>query len=447
MPHDNQMILNAFLMTAGHHEASWRLPDNDARGSRDVRYFQDLARTAERGLLDSVFFADGPLLWDVARRPAETVDPALLLTAMAVVTERIGLIATATTTFEEPFNLARKFASLDLISKGRAGWNMVTTGIEAAAANFGDGPLPTPAERYARGAEFLDVVLGLWGGWDDDAVVADKARGVYIDPARVRALDHHGEHFSVAGPLNVGRSPQGHPVIVQAGSSPAGIELAGQYAEAVFTAQPTIEEGRSFYATLKAATVKAGRSPDQVKVLPGIVPILGGTEEEARRLERQLDELVVLDHPLRQLAEQTGLPVEELPLDQPLPDHIRAVDDIRGMTSRYQLTVDMARRDNLTVRELLLRLGGGRGHRTFAGTPEQVADSLEQWFTTGAADGFNVMPPVLPAGLDAFVDHVVPILQQRGLFRTAYTGTTLREHYGLPVPAGGAAQTEGALTA
>ena len=263
MSHDKQMIMNAFLMTAGHHESSWRLPDNDARGSRDVTYFQDLARTAESGLLDSVFFADGPLLWDVGRRPSETADPTLLLTAMAVVTERIGLIATATTTFEEPFNLARKFASLDLISKGRAGWNMVTTGSEAAAANFGDGPLPTPAERYSRGAEFLDVVLGLWGGWDDDAVVADKARGVYIDPSRVRPLDHHGEHFSVAGPLNVGRSPQGHPVIVQAGSSPAGIELAGKYAEAVFTAQPTIEEGRAFYATLEAATVKAGRNPDE----------------------------------------------------------------------------------------------------------------------------------------------------------------------------------------
>ena len=227
----------------------------------------------------------------------------------------------------------------------------------------------------------------------------------------------------------------------------AGIELAGQYAEAVFTAQPTIEEGRAFYTTLKAATVKAGRNPDHVKVLPGIVPILGGTEAEAQDLERQLDELVVLDHPLRQLAEQTGLPVEELPLDQPLPENIRPVDDIRGMTSRYQLTVDMARRDNLTVRQLLLRLGGGRGHRTFTGTPEQVADSLELWFTTGAADGFNVMPPVLPAGLDAFVDQVVPILQQRGLFRTEYAGSTLREHYGLPVPAGGAGVREGALTA
>ncbi|WKN48325.1 LLM class flavin-dependent oxidoreductase [Nocardioides sp. Arc9.136] len=447
MPEKTQLVLNAFLMTAGHHESAWRLPENDTSRVRDVAYFQDLARTAERGLLDSVFFADHPGLGQVARRPAELPDPVLLLTAMAAVTERIGLVATASTTFSEPYNLARAFASLDLLSGGRAGWNVVTTAAEQAASNFGDGPLPTPAERYARAQEFLDVVLGLWGGWDDDAQLADKERGVWIDPDRVRTLDHVGEHFRVKGPLNVGRSPQGHPVVVQAGSSPAGIELAGRYAEAVFTAQPTLEEGRAFYATLKAAAVRAGRNPDHVKVLPGVVPVIGGTEAEARDLERRLDELVVLDHPLEQLAEMTGLPVERLELDAPLPQDIRPVEEVRTISSRYRLVVDLARREDLTVRQLLLRLGGGRGHRTFTGTPEQVADTIEQWAAAAAADGFNVMPPVLPAGLEAFVDHVVPILQRRGLFRTEYAGSTLREHYGLPVPATGAPAAAAALTA
>ncbi|WP_240181734.1 NtaA/DmoA family FMN-dependent monooxygenase [Nocardioides sp. 616] len=349
-------------------------------------------------------------------------------------TTRIGLIATATTTFEEPYNLARRFASLDLISQGRAGWNMVTTSAEAAAANFGR-TMPSPEERYARGEEFLDVVLGLWRGWREDAIVADRDTGVWGDPDRIRPLRHRGEHFQVEGPLTVGRSRQGHPVVVQAGSSGPGVALAAKYAEAVFTAQRSVVEGRAFYDRLKALTVKAGRNPDHVKILPGIVPVLGGTEAEARAAEKQLDDLVVLDYPLQQLAAQTGLPVAELALDEPLPQGVREVHEIVGSRARYELTLNLARSENLTVRELLLRLGGGRGHRTFVGTPEQVADDLEEWFTAGAADGFNVMPPVLPQGLDAFVDHVVPILQRRGLFRTEYAGSTLREHYGLPVPA------------
>lgn len=438
-PYTRQLNLNAFLMSTGHHEVSWRLPDSDPTAHTDVAHWQNLAKIAERGKLDSIFFADIPALMSApARRPAETLDPILLLTAIAAVTEKIGLIATSSTTFNEPYNLARSFATLDQISGGRAGWNVVTTAHDAAARNFGLEALPTPEERYRRAHEFLEVTLGLWKSWDDDAVVADKATGVYADPAKVHPIDHAGEFYRVRGPLNVGRSPQGSPVVVQAGSSGPGIELAARYAEAVFTAQTTIEEGRAFYSALKAATLKAGRDPESIKILPGIVTIIGSTEAEARDLDRQLDDLIVLEHPLQQLAESIGIPAAEIDVDAPLPDNIRPVDPKHD--SRYQLTVNLARRENLTVRQLLLRLGGGRGHRTFVGTPEQVADTIEEWFTTGASDGFNVMPAAMPSGLETFVDHVVPILQERGLFRREYEGTTLRDHLGLAVPAGRGAE-------
>ena len=437
MSNPRHLVLNAFLMSVGHHEAAWRLPESDPHASSEVGHYQQLARIAERGHLDSVFFADSPsLMTNPARRPAEAIEPTLLLAAMAAVTERIGLIATGSTTYDEPYNVARRFASLDAISHGRAGWNVVTSAAEDAGANFGYDTIPGHATRYARAQEFLEVVVGLWSGWQPHAVVADKASGVYADPARIHPLDHHGEHFSVRGPLNVGRSAQGWPVLVQAGSSPAGIELAARFAEAVFTAQRSLEDGQEFYRTLKAATARAGRNPEHLKILPGIVPVIGGTEEEALRLERQLDDLMVHEHALHQLADQIGIPASEIDLDGPLPDQVRPTDDIQGNRSRYQLTLEMARTERLTVRQLLNRLGGGRGHRTFAGTPEQVADSVESWFRNGAADGFNIMPAVLPSGLEAFVDHVVPLLQERGLFRREYTGSTLREHYGLPVPDG-----------
>ncbi|WP_104106137.1 LLM class flavin-dependent oxidoreductase [Nocardioides sp. 616] len=436
-----KLVLNAFLMSTGHHEASWRLPESDTTAYREVSHYQELARTAERGKLDSVFFADSPSIFgDLARRPSETIEPALLLSAMAVVTTRIGLVATASTTYQEPYNLARTFASLDAISHGRAGWNVVTSADLKASANFGYGEPPTHAQRYERASEFLEVVLGLWGGWRDDHRVADKAAGVFTDPSRVQVLDHVGEHFRVRGPLNVARSEQGHPVIVQAGSSGPGIALAARYAEAVFTAQSTLEDGRRFYAELKAAARKAGRNPDHLKILPGLVPILGSTVAEARALEQQLDDLVVLDLPLAQLADDIGIPAEQIHLDAPLPDDIRPSSEVQGNRARYELVVKLARSEDLTVRRLLLRLGSGRGHRAFVGTPEQVADTIEQWFTGGAADGFNIMPAVLPSGLEAFVEHVVPILQRRGLFRHDYQGTTLRDHYGLPVPAVRAAE-------
>ncbi|MDX3001460.1 LLM class flavin-dependent oxidoreductase [Kribbella solani] len=438
-----QLHLNAFLMSTGHHEASWRLPESDPYANVKIEHYQELARTAERGKFDSIFFADSPVLWGtVGRRPAGALDPTVLLTALAVVTSRIGLIATASTTYNDPFNLARRFASIDHVSGGRAGWNVVTTAGPEAARNFNLTDQPAHAERYERAAEFLEVAYKLWDSWQDDATVADKTSGVWAVDERVVPIDHVGRHFQVRGPLNLPRSPQGHPLIVQAGSSEDGKGLAARYAEAVFTAQQTLEDAQDFYRDLKARTAALGRDPSSVKILPGIVPVIGSTVAEAEALERQLDELIRPEYARLQLAKTLRVAPEELPFDQQLPAELPDEDEIEGAKSRYTLIVTLARRERLTVRELIGRLGGGRGHRTFTGTPEQVADAIQHWFEADAADGFNIMPPVLPSGLTMFVDEVIPILQARGLFRTEYTGTTLRDHYGLPRPAGRAPQLQ-----
>lgn len=432
-----RLHLNAFLMTTGHHEASWRLPESDPYASVDLAHYVRLARIAERGTFDSLFLADGPQLWSsVAQRPAGALEPITLLTALATATEHIGLIATASTSYNSPYNLARKFASLDHISGGRAGWNIVTTAGADAARNFGLDAEPAHAERYARAAEFLDVALKLWDSWEDDTVVADKAAGVWGDDAKIHPPRHRGRFFSVEGALNVPRSPQGYPLLVQAGSSEDGKRFAARYAEAVFTAQQTIEDARAFYADIKARAVAAGRDAGHLKVLPGIVPVIGSTEAEARAHERVLEDHIVHTHGVRHLERLLRLDPGTLDLDGPLPADLPPESAIEGARSRYTLVVELARRDRLTVRRLIGRLGGGRGHLTFAGTPEQVADTIELWFTSGAADGFTIMPAVLPSGLEAFVDHVVPLLRARGLLRTEYGArTTLRGRYGLPRPA------------
>ncbi|GHG93175.1 LLM class flavin-dependent oxidoreductase [Streptomyces lanatus] len=442
-----QLHLNAFLMNTGHHEASWRLPESDPYAHVDLAHYVHLARVAERGTFDSLFLADGPQLWNnLAQRPAGALEPLTLLTALATATEHIGLIATASTSYNSPYNLARRFASLDIVSGGRAGWNIVTTAGAEAARNFGLDAEPAHAERYARAGEFLDVAFKLWDSWEDDAIVADKAAGVWGDDARIHPPRHRGTYFQVEGALNVPRSPQGYPLLVQAGSSEDGKRFAARYAEAVFTAQQTIEDARAFYADLKARTSAAGRDPGHIKVLPGIVPVIGSTEAEARELERTLEEHIVYAHGVGRLESLLHLPSGALELDAPLPDDLPSEDAIEGAKSRYTLVVELARRERLTVRELIGRLGGGRGHLTFAGTPEQVADAIETWFTQSAADGFNIMPPVLPSGLDAFVDHVVPILRARGLLRAEYgPRTTLRERYGLPRPANQYTTRENAL--
>ncbi len=431
-----QLHFNAFLMGCGHHEAAWRMPESDPFANVNLAYWTNLAQIAERGKFDSLFLADAPVLWANAKhRPGGSLEPTVLLTALAGATRNIGLIATASTTYNDPYNLARRFASLDHISGGRAGWNIVTTGSKQAAANFGLDEHPSHRERYERASEFTDISLALWDSWEDDAEIGDKATGIFADSDRIHSIDFEGSHFRVRGPLNVPRSPQGRPLLVQAGSSPDGREFAAKYAEAVFTAQQTLSDAQSFYSDLKSRVRRLGRDPDQVKILPGLVPTIGSTEAEARALEDSLEDLIVLDYGLDHLAQWLDVPASALSADDRLPAWVLDRGPGEGQQSRYQLIVDMARREDLTVRQIIARLGGGRGHRTFAGTPEQVADTIEEWALSGAADGFNVMPALLPSGLEAFVEHVIPLLRKRGLFREDYTGSSLRDHYNLPRPA------------
>jgi FMN-dependent oxidoreductase (nitrilotriacetate monooxygenase family) len=431
-----QLHFNLFLHDTGHHEASWRLPGSDPHSNLSLAAHQHLARVAEDAKFDSVFLADSPVLWnDPGRRPSGKLEPTVLLAALAVSTSRIGLIATASTSYNEPFNLARRFASLDHLSGGRAGWNIVTTAGDAAARNFGLDGQPLHKTRYERAGEFLEVATKLWDSWADDAIVADREAGVHARTDRVHRIEHEGTFFRVDGPLNVPRSPQAYPLLVQAGSSEDGKEFAARWAEAIFTAQPTLEESQAFYADIKRRAAEAGRNPDHLVVLPGIVPVIGDTEAEARELDAELDRLIGPEYAVATLATLLRVDPSALALDRPLPADLPGEDQIEGAKSRRTLIVDWARRENLTVRELIGKLGGGRGHRTFTGTPVQVADTIQHYFENGAADGFNIMPAVLPSGIEAFAAKVVPILQERGLFRTEYQGTTLREHYGLPRPA------------
>ncbi|WP_460759572.1 LLM class flavin-dependent oxidoreductase [Nocardiopsis oceani] len=426
--------LNAFLMGVGHHEAAWRHPRTDEHRVLDLAHFQELGRIAERGKLDSVFFADGLATGPrIERNTLAVFEPITLLSAIAAVTERVGLIATASTGYYSPYLLARAFASLDHISGGRAGWNIVTSGRADEAANFGLDEVPDHADRSERAREFTEVAAKLWDSWEDGAIRLDPEAGVFADPEQVHTIDHEGERFRVRGPLNSPRSPQGQPLLVQAGSSEDGKEFAAQYAEAVFTAQQTLEEGVGFARDLKGRLARFGRTPDQIKVLPGIVPFIAPTEAEAKELEAEFTALISPDYALRHLSQMVGVDLTDHALDQPLPP-LPDEERIRGNKSRFKLVADLAGRESLTVGELIARLGGGRGHQTFAGTAEQVADRIQEWFEAGAADGFNIMPPYLPGGLEDFVDQVVPVLQERGLFRTEYAGRTLRDHYGLERP-------------
>ncbi|GAA5059159.1 LLM class flavin-dependent oxidoreductase [Nocardia callitridis] len=439
MPTPRQLSLNAFIYPAGHHEAAWRHPESRPERIYDVTYYQEIARTAEAAKFDGVFFADGPALrTNIRHNVAPGLEPITLLTAMATATTHLGLIATASTTYYEPYNLARLFSSLDHISGGRAGWNIVTTGTSLAAANFGLEAHPEHAQRYARAREFVDAVLALWNSWEDDAILLDRAAGIYADPDKIHPIDFVGEHLRVRGPFNAARTPQGHPVLVQAGASNEGRGFAGKYAEAIFTAHQQLSDAQAFYADIKSRARQFGRDPEHVKILPGISPFIADTEEGALRLQREFNELTVPEYGLIQLEDIAGKSLRHLPLDEVIPTELFA--DAGEVTdnakSRLQVVAGIVQRERPTVRQLLHRLAGARGHRVFAGTPEQVADTIEEWFSNGAADGFNVMPPYYPGGLAVFTETVVPILRARGLFRTEYTGTTLRDHLGLPRPAG-----------
>ncbi|MDR2260207.1 MAG: NtaA/DmoA family FMN-dependent monooxygenase [Azoarcus sp.] len=436
-----KLRLGAFLPGAGQHFAAWRHPNARADGILDIEYYKSLARTAERGLFDAFFLADGLAAnfgghvgTGSSSDKAAVFEPVTLFSALSQVTKNLGFIATASTTYEDPFLLARKYASLDYLSHGRAGWNVVTTVGDATARNFGLDKQLSPEERYARAHEFVATVKALWDSWEDDAFVRDKASGQYFDPRKVHAPHHEGKYFKVAGPLNIARPPQGHPVIVQAGQSGLGRELAAETAEVVFTAWQTLADAQAFYRDLKGRLAKYGRSPDSLRIMPGVSPYVGHTEAEARAKQRALHDLIPPEAGLALLGGLLGvedLDLSRYKLDGPLPGDLPPT---QGMTSRQDLILDIARKNNFTIRQLYEWVASGRGHWTIAGTPAQIADQLQEWFENGAADGFNVLPPLLPDGLNDFVDLVIPELQRRGLFRTAYEGSTLRENLGLARP-------------
>jgi FMN-dependent oxidoreductase (nitrilotriacetate monooxygenase family) len=432
-----QLHLNLFIHSRGHHEASWRHPDASPLSVFDIRYYQDLAAKAEVGLFDSIFLADQLALGDdIVSGPRTGLEPVTMLAALATGTKRIGLIATASTTYTEPFNLARQFASIDHISGGRVGWNIVTSWLATAAGNYGGDKPVSHADRYARGEEFMTVVKALWESWAEDAILDDREAGIYARPGAIKRIDHKGDFYQVAGPLNVPRGPQGRPVLVQAGSSETGRDFAARHAEAIFTAQMEKATAQTFYKDLKARVTAAGRSVDQALILPGLSPLIAGTEAEAARLA---DELGALTDPevgrKRMSARFGGYDFSHLPLDKPLSvEDFPDPETIQAARSRTEVIVGLVRREKPTLRQLLAMLAGARGHHVFAGTPEQVADLMVDWFEDGAADGFNIMPPILPSMLEIFTAEVVPILRARGLFRSEYEGETLRDHYGLNQP-------------
>ena len=421
--------LGLFLHGAGHHVAGWRYPGAEY-GGENLPHLLRLVASAERAKFDMVFLADG-LTTDADTHPSmvSRLEPLSALSAFAMSTSRIGLAATASTTYGEPFHTARVVATLDHLSQGRAAWNAVTTSYARSAANFGTAH-PPHSERYAIAEEFIDVVKGLWDSWDDGAFPKDQASGVYADSSKLHVLDHKGKYFSVKGPLNSSRTPQGHPIIIQSGSSDPGQALAARTGEVVFTAQQTLESAQEFYRSLKGRLAAFGRRPESLAIMPGFLPVIGGTEQEARDKLATLDAWTDRSKAVPVLSDRLGHDISGYDLDGPLPD----LPVSQQLQSRAKLLTEVARRDNLTLGQLAQLVATGRGHHVMCGAPEQIADRMEAWFRGYGADGFNVMPPYFPGGLDDFVTGVVPILQKRGLYRTDYDGPTLRDHFGFPRP-------------
>jgi len=429
--------LGAFLQGVGHHLGAWRHPQVDPANATRLEHLKQLAQIAELGKFDAIFFADG-LGWPqidpnilAKGAPAYFWEPLTVLSAITQVTHHIGLISTISTTYLPPFHLARLFASLDHLSSGRAGWNLVTSGTAFEAKNFNLNDQITHAERYNRAREYVDVVKGLWDSLEDDAYLFDQQSGNFFDPKKLHYLNHKGRYFSVAGPLQSARPVQGYPVIVQAGSSEDGKNLAAETAEIVFTAQQQFSEAKAFYDDIKQRVINVGRNPDHVKVMPGIMPIVADTEAEAQEQFDYLQSLIDPHIGISLLSAFIGnIDLSQYSIDDPVPDF----PETEGWQSRQKLILDVARRENLTIRQLYQKVAGSRGHRIVIGTATQVADELEHWFTGGAADGFNILAATFPQGLNTFVEKVIPELQRRGLFRTEYEGNTLRENLGLPRP-------------
>ncbi len=436
-----QMRLGLFLLSTGHHIAGWRHPGAQADMPTSIRAYADIARMAEAACFDMVFLADNNCVpqtdWPAVRRTtrANIFEPIALLSALAMVTERIGLVATGSTTYSEPYHIARAFGTLDHISGGRAGWNIVTTSNSNEAWNFGRDSHMAHAGRYARAAEFVEVTKGLWDSFADDAFRRDVESGIYFDAAKLRVLDHRGEHFSVRGPLNLARPPQGHPVLVQAGGSEAGRDLAARTAEVIFAVNQALPDAQEFYADIKSRLAARNRDTEAVKVMPGLFPVVGRSRAEAEDRMAELQRLLHPDVGLSLLSFLTGgFDFSSFDVDGPLPE----LPDTDVGKARLKVIADLARRENLTIRQLYERIAVSRGHHMVVGSAAEVADRMQEWFETGAADGFNVMPPTFPEGFRVFTALVVPELQRRGLFRTEYAGTTLREHLGLARPSHGA---------
>jgi alkanesulfonate monooxygenase len=435
-----KMNLGLFIRPCGHHIASWRHPQAHADAGVNFQHFVEMAQTAERGLFDMLFSADSQTAWTGAESAIDRVhytawlEPYTLLSTLSAHTKNIGLVCTATTSFEQPFMVARRFATLDHISGGRAGWNVVTSGNDTEAQNFTKVPHLPKKERYRRGREFVDVVRALWDSWDDDAFVRDRESGIFFDRSKMHVLNHHGEYYDVRGPLNVARTPQGQPVIVQAGLSEDGRQLAAETAEVVFAAHDSIESAQEFYADVKGRMKAFGRSPDHLKILPGLSVIVAPTHEEAQAKFQQLQELL---HPalgLALLSSRLGHDVSAYALDEPLPP----LPENNVISSRSDMikawSKELIDGKPPTLRQLCQRFAASRGHYSIVGTPKEVVDEMQRWFENGACDGFNFVPSVYPIGLNDFVDLVIPELQRRDLFRTAYEGPMLRDVLGLPKP-------------
>ena len=432
------MKLGLFIQGGGHHVAAWRHPSTPYGASQSMAHHAEIAVLAERGRFDMIFFADslvsfGPDDLDVWKRGAAVsrIEPVTMLSALSVLTQHIGLVATFSTSFIEPYYVARLFASLDKISGGRAGWNLVTSAAPSEPPSFSRMGHAPAAERYARAGEFADVVLGLWNTWEDDAFIEDRENGLYFDPAKMHYLNHKGEHFQVRGPLNIRRSPQGHPVIVQAGQSEAGRELAARTTDVIFSVQQQIEPARQFRDDIHARASRYGRNPASIKIMPGVMPFVAPTRAQAQEKFEEMQSLIHPELGIRVISEMIGVDLQGYDLDGPLPE----VQVTVGQSGRQQVVIEMARQEKLSIRQVYQRVAGARAHRIIHGSPTDIADDLEAWFKKGAADGFNIMPPLFPAGLKDFVDLVVPELQRRGLFRRDYEGKTLRENLGLPFPA------------
>jgi FMN-dependent oxidoreductase (nitrilotriacetate monooxygenase family) len=437
----DRMKLGGFFHPTGNHVASWLHPGAQIDAGTNFRHYVEITQTAERAKFDLVFVADAVAvrqgkLESLKRWPQYMAffDPLTLMAGLAAVTSHIGLVATATTSYNEPYNLARRLASIDHMSGGRCGWNVVTSSNLGEAPNFGREAHFAHGERYERAAEFVEVVRGLWDSYDDDAFLRDRASAVYFDPGKLHTLNHRGENFSVRGPLNMARPPQGYPVFALASGSETGKDLAGRIAEVVFSPLHTLDQARSLYAELKGRAERYGRRPDQIKLMPGLNPIVGRTEAEAWEKKAFLDGLIHEDVGRAMISTALGdLDISACPLDEPLSDAVCEAG-LRADKTEGRQVVAMSRQEGLTLRQIYQRFGGARGQKTVVGSPAQIADHMEEWFHSYGVDGFLVQPSVLPSGLDEFVDLVVPELQRRGLFRTEYEGATLRENLGLERP-------------